>query len=328
MFQVWNVNVPKTRIGPNGDGGYVILDSLFGATCIIGYGVSDNVQFDNEFVNKYNVPSYIFDHTVDEPKNLDPRIFFTKEGISSKNESPLFTLITHVKRHVPDNDNFVLKMDIEGAEWDVFKTADLSRVTQLIVELHDMDKAPIEIVKLINEKFYLVHIHGNNYPKQPYVKIDRVRKMPVVLECTWVRKDLVQFATPCIEAYPTNLDFKNDPESQELILNFWKKVDRPMTFVAPDLEQRIMLEKIKNTDDQIVVDIKEAKYSRIFILKNEDYVPCDIIMGLDDIIQEGHINFPIVKNGIVSLETRFINGTGPTFSAQVPIFNIKPFFDV
>jgi hypothetical protein len=51
-------------------------------------------------------------------------------------------------------------------------------------------------------------------------------------------------------------------------------------------------------------------------------------MGLDDIIQEGHINFPIVKNGIVSLETRFINGTGPTFSAQVPIFNIKPFFDV
>jgi hypothetical protein len=328
MFQVWNVNIPKIRIGPEKDGGYVILDSLFGASCMFGYGVDVNVIFDDEFVNKYNVPAYIFDHTVDEPTNLDPKITFTKEGISDKNEYPLFTLETHVKRHVPDGEQFMLKMDVEGAEWDVFKTADLSRVTQLIAEIHDLDKAPIEVLELINEKFYLVHIHGNNHPKQPYVKIDRVRKMPVVLECTWVRKDLVDGATLSDESYPTNLDFKNDTESQELELNFWKKVDRPVTFIAPDREQKEFLEKIKTPDDQIVDDIREAKYSRIFILRNGDHVPYDIIMALDNINQEGSFVFPIVKNGIISHDVRFINGPGPSLMVQMPIFNTKPFYKV
>ena len=327
MFQVWNVNVPKTRVGPNKDGGYVMLDSLFGASCMIGYGVNEAVHFDNEFVNKYNVPAYIFDHTVNEPENLDPKITFTKEGIADKNEAPLFTLQTHVKRHVPDGEQFLLKMDIEGAEWDVFRTADLSRVTQLIAEIHDLDKAPIEVLELINEKFYLVHIHGNNHPKQPYVQIDRVRKMPTVLECTWVRKDLVTNATPSDESYPTELDFKNDIESPELELNFWKKVDFPITFVAPDPEQKAFLEKIKTPGDQIVDDIRDAEYSRIFILRNGDCVPYEIIMGLHN-IQEGSFVFSIVKNGIVSQDVRFMNGPGPTMMVQMPIFNVKPFFKV
>ena len=326
MFRPWNVNVPKIRVGENRDGGYVILNSLFGAKCMIGYGVDVNVAFDNDFVNKFDVPAYIFDHTVQPPTNLNPKIIFTPEGISTKDEAPLFTLETHVKRHVPDGEQFVLKMDIEGAEWDVFRTADLSRVTQLIAEIHDMDKAPLDVIQSLNEKFYLVHIHGNNYPKQPYVQLDRVRKMPTVLECTWVRKDLVTDATPSDESYPTELDFKNDSESPELELNFWEPVLRPITFVAPDQSQRDAIEKFKTPDDQVVADIQEAKHPRIFTLKSGDHVPYEIIMGLDNVIQDGSFVFPVVSNGIVTQEVRFVCcTTEPVLGVQMPIFHIKHF---
>jgi hypothetical protein len=325
MFHPWNVNVPKIRVGENRDGGYVMLNNLFGATCMIGYGVDVNVAFDNDFISKFNVPAYIFDHTVQPPENLNPKIIFTPEGISTKDEAPLFTLATHVKRFVPDGEQFILKMDVEGAEWDVFRTADLTRVTQLIAEIHDLEKAPIDVIKLLNEKFYLVHIHGNNYPKQPYVNIDRVRKMPTVLECTWVRKDLVSGATLSNESYPTNLDFKNDSESPELELNFWKSVERPITFVAPDKEQKDNLEKFKTPEDQVVDDIQEAKHSRVFILKPGDHVPYEIIMGIDSVNQEGSFLFPIISNGIVSQDVRFINGHGPMMNIQMPIFNFKKF---
>jgi hypothetical protein len=198
-------------------------------------------------------------------------------------------------------------------------------VTQLVAEIHDMDKAPLDVIQLLNEKFYLVHIHGNNYPKQPYVQIDRVRKMPTVLECTWVRKDLVTDATPSDESYPTELDFKNDSESPELELNFWEPVLRPTTFVAPDQDQRDIIEKFKTPDDQVVADIQEAKHSRIFTLKSGDYVPYEIIMGLDNVTQEGSFVFPVVSNGIVVQDVRFVTGTGPVMGVQMPIFNIKKF---
>jgi len=325
MFRPWSVSVPKIRVGENRDGGYVMLNSLFGATCMIGYGVDVNVAFDNDFISKFNVPAYIFDHTVQPPTDLNPKIIFTPEGISTKDEAPLFTLETHVKRHVPDGEQFILKMDVEGAEWDVFRTADLSRVTQLVAEIHDMEKAPLDVIQLLNEKFYLVHIHGNNYPKQPYVQIDRVRKMPIVLECTWVRKDLVPDAVPSEESYPTELDFKNDSESPELELNFWEPVSRPITFVAPDQEQKDIIEKFKTPEDQIVDDIQEAKHSRIFILKSGDYVPYEIIMGLDNVSQEGSLMFSVVSNGLVTQDIRFINGSGQVMGVQMPIFNVKKF---
>lgn len=328
MFHPWKVNVPKIRVGENRDGGYVMLNDLFGATCMIGYGVDVNVAFDNDFISKFNVPAYIFDHTVQPPTNLDPKIIFTPEGIAAKDSPPLFTLETHVKRCVPDGEQFILKMDVEGAEWDVFRTADLSRVTQLIAEIHDLDKAPLDVIQLLNQKFYLVHIHGNNYPKQPYVSIDRVRKMPTVLECTWVRKDLVSDATLSEESYPTELDYKNDSESPELELNFWKPIERPISFVAPDREQRDVLERFKTPEDQIVSDIQEAKHSRIFVLKTGDQVPYEIIMGLDSIKQEGSFVFPIVSNGVVTQDVRFMNGRGPMLSIQMPIFNFKKFVGV
>ena len=325
MFRPWNVSVPKVRVGEKRDGGYVILNSLFGATCMIGYGVDVNVAFDNDFITKFDVPAYIFDHTIKEVPTLNDKIIFTPEGIGIKDEAPLYTLETHVKRHVPDGEQFILKMDVEGAEWDVFRTADLSRVTQLIAELHDIHKAPLEVLDRINEQFYLVHIHANNYPKQPYFKIDRVRKVPVVIECTWVRKDLVTNATPCTSKYPTELDFRNDNESPDLEITFLDPINKPISFIVADAEQRELVERLITSDDEVISYAKAPRHSRIFTLKKGDYVPIQIIEALDTINPPGTYAFPVVTNGIVAYEHRFVNGVGPIYQLDAPIFNFKKY---
>jgi hypothetical protein len=325
MFRPWNVNVPKVRVGENRDGGYVLLNDVFGAKCMIGYGVDINVTFDNDFVNKFNIPAYIFDHTITEVPALNDKITFTREGIGAKDDAPLFTLETHVKRHVPDGEQFVLKMDVEGAEWDVFRTADLSRVTQLIAELHDIHKAPLEVLNKINEQFYLVHIHANNYPKQPYFNIDRIRRVPVVLECTWVRKDLVKNASLSDEKYPTELDFKNDIETPDLEITFWDPIKRPISFIVGDKIQEELIKNIMTPDDEIISHGDAPRHSRIFNLKEGDHVSYQIIATLDTLYTNGTYMFPIVNNGIATYEPRFINGMGPTFQLNAPIFNFKKY---
>lgn len=325
MFRPWNVGVPKVRVGQERDGGYVMLDSTFGATCMIGYGVDVNVAFDNDFVQKFDIPAFIFDHTIETVPIMDSRITFTKEGLGTEDAAPLFTLGTHVSRHVPDGANFILKMDIEGGEWDVLRTADLSRVTQLIVELHDLDKAPLDVIERINQQFYLVHIHGNNYPKQPWVQINRVKRMPVVLECTWVRKDLVTAPSPDFGKFPTALDFRNDDTVPELDLEFWEPCERPVSFVVADPVQTEILGRIVTPEDEIISDPAMAKYPRIFTLKTGDHVPYELIMGLDSLQHIGSYAFSIVSNGIVTTDIRYTTGPGPTAGVQLPIFNSKKF---
>lgn len=325
MFRPWSVGVPKVRVGENRDGGYVMLDSTFGAACMIGYGVDVNVAFDNDFVTKFGIPAYIFDHTIEAIPVLNPLITFTPEGVGVKDEAPLFTLETHVKRHVPDGSQFVLKMDIEGAEWDILRTADLSRVTQLIAELHDLDKAPLDVIERINDQFYLVHVHGNNYPKQPWVQINRSKRMPVVLECTWVRKDLVTAPAPDFGKFPTDLDFRNDDTSDELELDFWNPCERPVSFVSSDPIQIEILGRIITPEDEIVQDPALAKHPRIFTLKSGDHIPYELIMGLDSLTHNGSYVFSIVSNGIVTNDIRYTNGPGQTVGVQLPIFNFKKF---
>jgi hypothetical protein len=179
------------RLGRPNDGGYVMLDNSFGSSVILGYGVSDDCSFENDVTERFGIKGYIFDHTVERPPpNMNSsKITFIKEGISdTDNEENLKSLQYHIDKYAKDTDNIILKMDVEGAEWKSLKNADLSKVTQLIIEIHDMDKADWNLIKKLNDQFFLVNIHGNNYSQM--TKIDG-KDFPRVIECTYVRKDLI-----------------------------------------------------------------------------------------------------------------------------------------
>jgi hypothetical protein len=324
----WNVGLKKVRVGNrNGDGGYVILDSNFGSKFILGYGVDKDLSFENEITERFNLTGFVFDHTIQEVPNVSERVTYFPEGIGTSNAPPLFTLENHVSRFVPDGESFILKMDVEGCEWDVLRTADLSRVTQLIIELHEMQNPPLDVIEKLNENFYLAHIHGNNCHNQPWVQLDRFRKMPRFLECTYVRKDLVSGATLDIGNFPVPEDVKCRQDVPELLdLNFWKNCEYPITFVAPDTEQVSVLERLVTKGDKIVSSKEEANDSeRVFILETSDIVPVNIILSLSTICNQGSIQFPILKNGYAeSYETRFINRVVPALlSCKEPIINLS-----
>jgi hypothetical protein len=66
-----------------------------------------------------------------------------------------------------DARHLVMKIDVEGAEWNTFlKTPDsvLERIDQLAVEFHGADKPHyLDVVKKLKRIFYIANLHFNNY---------------------------------------------------------------------------------------------------------------------------------------------------------------------
>lgn len=325
MLRPWDVKgPPKKRYGPaSGDGGYVILDSAFGARHVLGYGVDKDVTFENQVTEAWGIHAHVFDHTIDVVPHLGPKVTYVKEGLGVADVPPLTSLETHVARYVPEGSDYVLKMDIEGAEWAVLETVDLSRVTQLILEIHDLQEDRSEIIEKINKNFVLVHVHGNNCHNQPWVFIDRTHKMPRYLECTWVRRDLVSDPVPSTAPFPSPLDIKCRGDVPDLPLDFWKTKCPPVSFVLGEESQRPFLEAVLAPEDQIVTDESRAKHDRIFILRPGDIFPYLHICSLHNFPTT--TMFPVVYNGAyVLLETRFIfKGSQQVGQTQSEMYNLK-----
>lgn len=283
------------RYGRTEDGGYVIYDNPLGATHILGYGVDKDVSFENELTEAWGIKATIFDHTIDEVPLTSSNVTYVKEGIGATDAPPLFSLENHVKRFVPDGSNFVLKMDVEGSEWDVLRHANLSHVSQLIVEFHEPTGDHTDVIQKINEQFYLVHIHGNNCHNQPWMYIDRVHVMPRYLECTYVRKDLVT-AVPSTRKFPTPLDHKCRKDVPELNLNFWEPCARPVSFVLEEGTDTTLLKKVMTKEDEFVFKIEDAKWPLKFKMYKDDIFPYELIMKLSQ-APEGNIIITEVHNG-------------------------------
>jgi hypothetical protein len=283
------------RYGRAEDGGYVIYDNPLGATHILGYGVDKDVSFENQLTEAWGIKATIFDHTIDEVPLTGPNVTYVKEGIGATDAPPLFSLANHVKRFVPDGSNFVLKMDVEGAEWDVLRRANLSHVSQLIVEFHEPTGDHTDVIQKINEQFYLVHIHGNNCHNQPWMYIDRMHVMPRYLECTYVRKDLVT-AVPSTRKFPTPLDHKCRRDVPELNLNFWEPCARPVSFVLEEGTDTTLLKKVMTKEDEIVYKIEDAKWPLKFKMYKDDIFPYELIMKLSQ-APDTNIIITEVRNG-------------------------------
>ena len=125
------VNVPKTRIGGSRDGGYVMLEPGQGGVAY-SFGVSIYAPWDIEMACTRNFSVYQYDGTIDKEPDVHPNIFFHKFNIDSRPVPPdnckNLAQIFHDLNHHEEN-NIILQIDIEGAEWDFFEalTIELSR---------------------------------------------------------------------------------------------------------------------------------------------------------------------------------------------------------
>lgn len=219
------------RVGLGGsDGGYVMLSSFRENGIAYSFGISNDVTWDNIMAELgYNIWQY--DHTINSLPYERKEFHWHKEGISGEDlsDKPLKSLKYFLERNGhSDSKNLILKMDVEGAEWDFLETVStdtLKQFDQIVFEMHNLVR-PVDSYRIlpllskINKTHSLIHIHGNNCGYQ--LKIgDTI--FPDVIETTYVNKEICEIIEDENLQFPTPLDSPNDSGRPDIDLGYWNK---------------------------------------------------------------------------------------------------------
>jgi hypothetical protein len=223
------VGYQKVRVGTNGDGGYVQIDDFAGICRAFSFGVSTNDDWDLAIANR-GIPVEQFDYSVTQAPSRHPLLRFHQLMISSKNSPTTATLPDLVARHSEsDESDLILKVDIEGAEWEVFDSASemtLSKFSQIICEFHGLSRlrrpdfrARVRrVLEKLDRVFAPVHVHANNYGG---LSILANIPVPRHLEISFANRLRYDFAD-CEETFPTPLDVPCAPFLNEIALGAFR----------------------------------------------------------------------------------------------------------
>lgn len=226
ILRPFNVTCGKTRIGGPNDGGYVMANDFEGNNICYSIGVGPQVQWDEEMAAR-GMDVFQYDHTVEGLPAEHPRFHFNKVGIGPDLSDP--QLIT-LEKMLADNEhgseaNMLLKVDIEGAEWDVLDgmpSKILARFDQIVLEYHAFEFFDRESFRSRAERVFRglshthvpIHIHGNNFPG---FRIVKNIPLPDVIEVTYALKGRFDFAEST-DIFPTHLDDPCKGDEPDLFL--------------------------------------------------------------------------------------------------------------
>ncbi|MCF6376289.1 hypothetical protein L2K70_01585 [Nocardioides KLBMP 9356] len=198
MFEVIDPGVPLIRVGPSGDGGYLLPDDLDGINTCFSPGVADEIGFDLALANR-GIDVHMIDASVNGLPQTHPRIDFEPLFLGARTKPGWTTLQDWVGRRGMTGGDALLEMDIEGSEWAALSAAPesvLDRFRIIVVEMHDLHHLARHsgflviggVFEKLLSRFDLVHVHPNNheYP----VPFNGFELHPVV-EATFLRKDRV-----------------------------------------------------------------------------------------------------------------------------------------
>jgi hypothetical protein len=235
-------NFVRKKFG-KGDGGYVLAynEEYFDnkSFSFLSYGIGGDpsgVSFEQS-LDKIGIkdPSiHMYDGSIDDlPIEINNSSFF-KEYLTQYNfKKHVTNLITK-----SNSDRFILKMDIEGCEYDWLTEENLEILydtfDQFTLEVHGLiEEVPdgwiidqptqdaknnlqkkVDFFKRLNEHFYLFHIHGNNHSP-------RFVDLPDSLELTYVNKKISKKLginnNPC----PDDVDEANYEGREDYELDWW-----------------------------------------------------------------------------------------------------------
>jgi hypothetical protein len=221
----FEVLAPIKRFGSNHDGGYCLIDDFVKVDGVISLGIGDNNTFDVEIAQFVPIIE-MYDHTIFEIPQEIPNGVFHKVGISAI-PSDGFTTIGKILDNYPDTGNLILKIDIEGCEWEILdkiSLEDLMRFTQIVGEFHDLFRYvnDLEFSKLVDRvlnKLEVTHsiyyVHANNWARHEVISGIH---LPDVIEINFVRKDF-NFLKSLDQSGTRIPSYPNNPEANELY--FW-----------------------------------------------------------------------------------------------------------
>lgn len=222
------VSCDLIRVGADNDGGYLIPNILNEISYCYSPGVDNIASFEKELSEKYNIKSFMADASVKGPPFQNKNFEFIPKFLGIKDNELTMTLSSWIRNTISDDqDNKILQMDIEGAEYDILlyegpETFDKFKI--MVIEFHDVHKIfhreffrtfSIIFEKILNN-FSIVHVHPNNCCGQLNLKNISV---PAVMEITFMRNDLINnYKNSKKVSLPHQLDRKNVIRNKEIVL--------------------------------------------------------------------------------------------------------------
>ncbi len=228
LLKPWDINLPKIRIGGDGDGGYVVVDRLRPEQPVLSYGIGKFYEFDRQLALAGH-KVFMFDHTIEKIEDLHPNMSLKLEGVGAQpdRDAKLQTIKNHISEYKIKSSEIILKVDIEGSEYRVLPALEeevFESTEQLLLEVHAMERLSnpafltnfVNMFRKINRHFTLCHVHANNFDGDDgYAFLDGLI-IPKILELTYIKTDLVN-RTPSKTVYPTALDSPNTKKPDKLL---------------------------------------------------------------------------------------------------------------
>ena len=170
-------NCTLKRYGSAYDGGYLMCENLIdGVQAAYSYGIDTEDNWGCDVSKQFNVAVHQYDcFTPHRPTCEGGKFVFHDECVGASAETvdgqPFDTFASQIARNGDAGKSLLVKIDIEGAEWDsLLATPDavLDNISQMPMELHGNDREKyLEVVRRLKRQFYLVNLHFNNFACAP-----------------------------------------------------------------------------------------------------------------------------------------------------------------
>ena len=216
-------NCTLKRMGSANDGGYLVCENLSeGVQSGYSYGVGPNDELGCEVAKRYSIPVHEYDCFDPARPTCNGGTFqFNNECLApramrDKSHRIFDTLEHQIAKNGDTGKRLLVKIDIEGAEWDaLLATPDavLERIDQIPMEMHvfkGVTARHLEVVRKLKKLFYVVNLHYNNFACNPKMKPLKGTAFEVLL----VNKRLGELDTAA--PVPTPMSPLNAPDNPQV----------------------------------------------------------------------------------------------------------------
>jgi hypothetical protein len=173
-------NCQLERFGEAHDGGYLMCGNLLrGVQSGYSYGIGGYDKWGCDISTKFNLTVHQYDcFNTRQPACFNGETVFHAECVgdtTNRIEGRVFdTIPNHFAKNGDSSKRIVLKIDVEGAEWDTLLSvpdATWEQIDQMAVEFHWIedeqfhwvqDEKHLRVVRRLKRFFHIGHIHFNN----------------------------------------------------------------------------------------------------------------------------------------------------------------------
>ena len=204
------------RMGPRGDGGYLLPNDLAGIEALFSPGVNEVSGFELACAN-LGMKVFLADKSVDRPPDSHPLFHFTKKFVGVTTDDGFMTMDDWVADSLPGTaSDLLLQIDIEGFEYETFLGMSdrlMRRFRIIVAEFHSLDELFGKHFFRIGSRTFdkilqthaCVHIHPNNCCRL----VSRGGlSIPRVAEFSFLRRDRIARARAG-DVFPHPLDCDN-----------------------------------------------------------------------------------------------------------------------